>query len=55
MLRHIAIDLLAVWCLPTMRALAEEDAFVTHKTLGLELAIDLAEVVLEIIVDRLEF
>lgn len=47
MRRLIAIGILAACSLMTMQAIAEDDALVTHKTLGLELATDLAEAALQ--------
>ncbi len=43
----ISIGLIGACCLPTVQAIAEEGALVSHKTLGLELATDLAEATLQ--------
>lgn len=47
MRRRIAIGILAACCLPTIQVIAEEDALVTYKTIGLELATELAEATLQ--------
>ncbi len=47
MRRHIMMGIFGVSCLLPIQAIAEDAALVTHKTLGLELATELAEAALE--------